>query len=185
MDSTATESIWPVVRACSFCTSCAVRLDGRLEVGVELPDGALVQRVHVGFDGVLVHVDQHAGPVRGGLHGARAVPKLIVVAAVLGPDQRGQRDGGDRDHPEDRRADPVAGEDSAVAVVTFRRWLVVGHAREGTWLGKTAIAPRTLDPASATIATAARLPMLPINPQPPTAICCWPKPSISLTQREQ
>ena len=96
---------WPTVPSCSFA---------RLAV-----------------DGVLVHVDQDAGPVGGGLHGAGAVAKFVGVVAVLRPDQGGERDRGDRDHPEDSGADAVAGDGGAV-VAEVRLWLVVGHAREGT-----------------------------------------------------
>ena len=80
----------------------AVRLDGRVEVGVELADRALVQLVQTGLDAVLVHVDQHAGPVRGRLHDAGAVVEFVDIAAVLRPDQDAKHDRRDREHAEDR-----------------------------------------------------------------------------------
>ena len=45
IDSTATESTWPVVFDLQLLHQLAVRLDGRIEVGVELTDRALVQGV--------------------------------------------------------------------------------------------------------------------------------------------
>ena len=94
----------------------AVRLDGRVEIGVEFADGALVQLLQAGLDVVLVHVDQHAGPVGGGLHHAGAVVKLVDVVAVPGPDQHAQNDRHDREHAKRRRGDAEAGEDGTVVV---------------------------------------------------------------------
>ena len=50
---------------------------------------------------------------------------------MLRPDQDGEHDRGDRYHAGYRRADAVAG-DGGTLVGVVRRWLVIGHAREGT-----------------------------------------------------
>ena len=65
----------------------AERLDRGLEVGVELTDGAVVQRLHALGDGAGVHVDQDAGPVGGGLQHRGLVGAFVDVVAVSRPDQ--------------------------------------------------------------------------------------------------
>ncbi len=113
-----------------------VRLDRRLELVVELTDGAVVQRLQAGVDVVLVHVDQDSGPVGGGLEHLGLVAAFTGVRAMARPDHHREHDRGHREQAKGGRGDAVAGEDgpSSSCALLFVGAVVVGHGREGTWV---------------------------------------------------